>query len=619
VVPKTVVENQERDEFDRRDVGLVDSMVEEILDGDGQGYQKVATYFVEEGMAERDAWRELFQRWCQSAPEAAWEFARGDYGSKKIRWSTTILEIAIQEWAAIDAEATWRALENPSYSEHTAFIRGVMRSDIELGFQFLTEIDAEGGDQRQLALSPEWLFQLAEIDWQVALKWAEERDDLDLLGAVLAGVIVSDQAGAKQWLNRQVNRDRLLGGLGDFLGYSYAAYRPELMDFAMTMIPSGNRKNVMLQKAIEKLALKDPDLAVAEIERLFKDSHVKAEALAQVADRLKRADFTKAWEIVNRIDPSINSVRRVSIPRAEITKGAETKDGNGPIGYLWDLTSMTGIVSPSMIRSQMLSQLLVVDKEKALSFLAELPDDEILYAGNPMISRWMFYDPVECLKWCAEQVTSEISLESLYEIREYLNLDLSETSELLADLPTGSVRMGFVVALTDELVGDDPEAALSLVHDEGSHPELLQRVYESWAGDDPKAALAEMAEDSFAPPESWGFVVGESFKLDPAHTAEAVNVMPAGESRDVAISAIAKIYRDESDPLAATDWVLGIDEATLRQAKMEEVLQKMAMDLRLLRDPDLRNALELKIRSESNLSDEQEEHWLKRIETEFSN
>ncbi|YCM42450.1 hypothetical protein V2O64_14155 [Verrucomicrobiaceae bacterium 227] len=606
-------------DFEAGQLRFYDGVADRMVDADSKGMGELAAQFIAEEVEERRVWNALFTRWFEKDPKGAWAFV-GDHfleGS-----GVKVGEIAIEQWALIDPLAARAALGSPTASQFEALIRGAMMSDVELAFELMREGELNYPNHSYLQdwggrMLREKIAEYAVKDPGAALDWAESRSEPKLLGSVLSGWVLRDPAGARAWLNQREDRERVLIEVGNFLMGS-EFYHPEIIDFVASVLPPGNDRSEVLQEMIESLAYKDPDRSVLEAHRLFTNQSDQAEAIAKIASIVAKSDFEKAWEILGGIDPSVTGIRRVSIPRLEMSKGGVIEEMSGRSRYWWDLTSMRGLVWPGEIKSQMLADLLMVDKARALNFMSNLPPEQLLLITDETMERWMSHDPVEAVSWMATRLGDGGEVDDILFGSWFLDFaeDQERAQTVLKNLPEGTARTALARYLASDFGDGNPEETLEVTRETGGDAEAITDVYGGWASKNPGAALESLIADVEAPAEAWGAVASKAFREMPEETAQIVNALPEGKSRDAAMLEIAGVCAEDSHPIAGAEWALAIGDETMRAKGLESILERSAMDLRLSGEfaEDFREI----IGADQSLSGEQKKHWLNRVEAEFS-
>ena len=604
-------------------------LAEEILDAGSDEMTGIAKDLLSRERQRALVWKALFARWFRDDPESAWAFVSEHLmdGQKAF-----LSEIAIEEWATIDPTGAKEALSGEEERQMKALIRGALVSDIEFAFELLEEaglikiiplrndgrFDFNSDDPYQVCRLPRlWTWNEKVLEFSrknpvAALSWMENKNDEDLLGPILLGWALEEPVKVKAWLDQYHDRERAVIEIGNYL-MSFHHYQPEIMDFALQVIPAGDRKIKVAQHALESLAYKNPDLALKETHRLFDDAYIKAEAIGKIASIVAKSDYEKAWEILGELDPSILGIRRVVLPQIEISKDGEVEEERGLYQYGWGLTSMRGLVSPAGIKSEMLYRLLKVNKAKTLELMSEIPVENFFKVGGYALESWVHYDRRAAVTWLAEKFGGQGNIE---EIREWID-DFKDGGKIepsfLETLPNGTVRAALAVELAES-----PQAALQAVREAGGDEKAVDNIYFNWAYDEPEAALNGIAADQDAPPDAWVTVTSRAFEKLPEETAEIVSNLPAGESRDAAVRRIAEMCSNGSHPVVAARWALEIGDDTTRDKALEFVLEKTSLDLRIMGNDDVAERFREMISEDSKLNEAQKNHWLERLNLEFS-
>lgn len=564
------------------------------------------------------AWYGLFSCWFATDPAAAWDFVED---------RVPLQGIALEEWAALDPAAARAAVEAPSTDQWPQLIRGAARKDSAAAFQLLSEaLDAgleiipDNFDSIEaLGLEGRHLADLARSDPQLAVKWVERLEQPStFFGAVVYGWHESAPHDALAWLDQRPDRDKILFDLANYVDGFGVPYRSALTDLLVDALPAGNERLEALHHVLEALSYVDPDLAAKEAARVFPDPGLRAEAIGKIASIVSHTDFDKAWEILDQLDPSAQEIRRVNLPSVELSDGTGTSSVNALSSYELNLaSSMRGLVSPADIRSELLGDLIDIDKEAALRMMEKIPAADLLRIVGPAFETWQQRDPEEAVRWLAAKLGDQGKLDHTEDLLDHDWLDPAAMRDLIGELPDGTVRSALALQAAADLAESDPRAALRFARDSSTAPEVVEEVYQIWAANDVRAAFGHLAADPDAPPSAWARIAGEALREAPEEFARVVMDLADDAARDAAAAKIADFMSRSADPLAAPHWALAIRGESERQAALEAVFNRLGGDLRLARDEGTAESLRDLIASSTALPDAEKALWLKRIDLEF--
>ncbi|MCW1884329.1 hypothetical protein OKA04_06270 [Luteolibacter flavescens] len=557
------------------------------------------------------AWIGLFSCWFEKAPRAAWAFAAG---------RSDLRGIALEEWAKLDPGNARESLGPLSPDDLLALFRGAVEKDVLTAFRLLDE--ASAGDASLLDLSTiasqlerVRIADLASRDPEFASFWVDRLDLRYAEGALLLGRWKNDPAAATEWLGRQEHPADLLGELASFTYYD--DYSPALMDFVAGNFPAGNRRMEAIQRMLEQIAYKDPEFAASEASRVIPDDGLRAEAIGKIASLVADTDFDKAWSLLDTLDPSIQGLRRVSLPKIETQPELATGNTVRAFQYGFHLTSMRGLESPGNVRSNLLESLIYTDKDEAIRLMEKIPAKDFHYVGSSAFATWAARDYRDAVLWLAEKRSTGTGGD-IGDILDLVQVDAmrQEVPALIESLQPGTVRSALVALHAEDLAESDPLSAIAFAREATTADVGVSRAYATWADHNPLEALEYLKDDDAAPLEAWKSVVRQSFKEAPERTALVISALPSGDARDSAISSVLTLLED-SDPLSSGAWALFITDENSRKARFGSMIEKLTMDLRAAHDPATAEELRQQVEDAAGLSDTERQLWLDRIDLEF--
>ena len=576
-------------------------IAEALVDADAAGLARIAEVFLTAKQADARAWSAIFGCWMRLAPAAAWGFARRQ---AEPVGDMNLTLIALQQWAALDPQEARRVLDAPDASQYSALIRGALQHDVEGGFRLLDEALGTGVDVEEGALGGTCFVELARVDPPAAVAWTERLNLPGMLLHVLLGWVERSPAEAREWLEQRLDGADILTGSVGLASISRDAYRPELMNAFMSLIPPGKHKNDLVQEVLEVLAGGEPDFALKEALRLLAYPSARAEVIGAIASVMAKHDFSKALEILSLVEPPAPGTTRLENAADSEWLAA------GPCPY--------PNRGAQEIKLELLERLIEVDKDDALRQMEKLTAEELGLMQGEGIREWAKRDPEEAATWLARKLGHHGELTSV--ICWFMNMEMhgEPLRELVSSLPHGTVRTALAIAAADDIFTSDPAAALQFARESATSTEVADRVYQSWIARDPKDALARMAADPDASPAAWQNAVDNTFGKFPAETTAAMAALPPGNARDAAVLAMVKKSTAASDPLPLVTWALSIDEENSRENALEAVFTRIGLDLRLAGDAATAAALREALRHCEHLVDSERNRWLERLNREVA-
>lgn len=572
------------------------------------------------GNPDKKIWAAIFLRWFKENPREAWRFT---LNQSELNPAMDLRLQALEQWAALDPVSARAAVQTPGDPQFKALVRGAMRGDVEAAFRLMDEAlkSEEPLDtailqgQDNFGVEEEHFAALARKNPAAAIAWAERVTGSPFLGPVLVGWLETGPAAAREWLERRPDSARILDGAFNFMMWTGKSYSSQVMDACIAMTPEGNDRIESVNEVLERLAYFDPEKALKEVVRIFKDPANQAESIGKIASIVAEHDPAKAWELLDGLGSSSTGIRRVQLPAIETGDGTSDTDGLGLFQYAWSLTSMRGLISPAELRSDLLEKLIEVDKEQAILLMNRIPSAGFMDSAGNCIERWGSRDPEEACGWLALKLGSQGDVDDLRS-RSLLNeLDQETLHKLAADLPPGTVRTAVLTQLASELAKEDPLAALEFAKEQGAGVESVSAIYEKWATVNPQHALKHLVANPDGPPAAWEAVVGRSLKEFPEDTARAVDSIPAGAVRDAAISSLVDEEVKGDDPLPSAGWAVTLRDEKKRRHAMEALIDRVGMDLHFAGDAKTAAALRELVSKADGMAADEKSRWLDRIES----
>jgi len=394
------------------------ALADGLVDPNKADFREYALQIVALRPDDQKIWKVLFEIWFVRDPSGAWNFANHHIDREAY---STIYHLAIRTWASIDPQAASLALSDSTTDHRVALLESALSADPAFALSLVQNWDLstlrEHSKFNELPWE-DWIYELAKNNQGDLTQIIEDLENPDLLGAYFAGQAIANPTNALCWFSKQEDRERLLTHLGNYVGFANF-YEPALMDFVSLHLPRGDRRLEIMRYALDRLAEREPMRAADETQRLFSDPHQQAEILAIIAEGLLRTDFEAAWELASRIDSSIHFLRRVDIPNAELSSDGTFQSHFGPMGYRGDLTNMRGLVNPSKLKAQLLTELLMVDRNSAIQHLSNLPPKDLAVIGPFVLDRWIWYSPKEAFTFFANSFPSDIDSKNLWRFTNY--------------------------------------------------------------------------------------------------------------------------------------------------------------------------------------------------------
>jgi hypothetical protein len=587
-----------------------------LADADSLRLNQIARMLA--GNPDNKIWAAVFHKWFLENPSDAWRFALDHPGSNS---APDLRLIALEKWAALDPASARAAVQSPDELQFKAMVRGTLHGDVEAAFRLMDEAIKSSAPRDMAAdqipeyfgLNDEHFAALARKNPMVAISWAERMNPKQFLGPVIHALLETEPVVARAWLEKRQDRLNILDDAFDFMGGNGKYYSSQAMDFYMAMLPEGNRKFEDANRALEWLAYVDPDKAVKEVARIFKDPASQAEAIGKIARNMANDDPAKAWEILDRLGSDHSGIRRVALPSVETGESSSDADRGVPFSYLWSLTSMRGLVSPAAAKSDLLGNLIEVDKDKALQLMSRMALPEFMEVAQNSIERWGYRDPEETCGWLARKLGYHGDLNDLRNQSWFNDMDQETLKKLATDLPPGTMLTAVQTQLASDLAKKNPLAAIEFAQGQGADAKVTDAVYDAWVEANPKQALEHLAANPDATPKAWETVVEQSLKSFPQETVRAMESLPEGIARDAAVSSLVDYTLKGDDPLSAAAWAVTVRDSKRRNHAIEMLIDRVSMDLHLAGETETTAELRELITGATALSADEKSRWLERV------
>ncbi|MCX6878287.1 MAG: hypothetical protein NTW21_31410 [Verrucomicrobia bacterium] len=602
------------------------ALAEALADADAARLRKIATGLLARECRDIRVWRTVLQCWVTVAPQDAWTFAKrhadaqispGDPFASPPE-PNSLREATMAQWGKVDPRAARAALGGPAALEFMALVAAAMEADVEYGFLLLAEALPAGHalpEGRLDRTKDDLVANLARRNPTLALEWAQRLAPGELLAPVLVGWIGNDPAASRTWLDQQAQRAEILEQAAEFMADDGHRYQPQMFDLILASLPPGNAKAQAVQRILDQLARVDPELAIKEVERTLTDAGARAEALATIAGHVLGGDPARAWAILSRLDPSACGIPRAELPATELIVDGETRRLAPPSDFRRDLTNVT---APGELKAQLLDDMIWTDKEQALRCLAQCPPENLATIGGRVLRIWAAHDPEEAAAWLAPKLGDHATTADIGNWFERSNLTPQEMRALAEALPPGGFRAAFAAWTAGELVAADPSAALDFARAADGSPAALTEVYQAWAEADPAAAMRHLAADPQAPPAAWTTLVETACHRFPNEIADLVAALPSGPARDAGLAALVVNEAPAATPVTSVGWACGIEDEATRSATLESILDRVSLDLRLVRDGASAQSLRETVQAANAMPDSEKQRWLQRIDRELA-
>jgi hypothetical protein len=604
------------------------ALAEVLLAADAAGLKRLAEGMVGKGV-DCWEWRALFRGWFQVAPGAAWQFAdshrerlepkkeRDPFASPERPSDDSIREAAIAIWSRLDPRAARAALAGPEDVNFGDLVAGAMECEVAYGFQLLGETKEE--DWENHGDLSRHLARLARENPPLAREWADRLGTEDFAPALLVGWLHQDAAAAGKWLEQSGDVEYYLEQAVDLIGDDSGLYQPALLDLLVRLEPTGIARIAVLTQLFSALAEHDLPLALREIERAIPDPETRAASYLDIADHL-HSKPELAWEVLSRIEPGATGDRWTKAPAPEVTgDDAVTRfpTRKSPTYGGFPFTSGESESILEEVKRRALRAMFRIDKDRAVACLAGCPAGQIAAIGDEMIPLWAATNPIEAATWLSRNAKSPATDFSIDEWFSNAHLTHEETRSLVGELAPGGFRDAFVSWAAEEILPEDPVAALEFVRANTRSPVAQAEAYQRWANADTAAALEALANDPDAPPEAWREVVRHAAAGHLAKVGDYVEEMAEGPARDAALWAMADNAPRTTLPADRTAWACEIADATMRREMMDATLTGLGLDLREASNPDTLGDIRESIQAASTMTEVEKQTWLRRIQTEF--
>lgn len=593
-------------------------IAEDLTTADTASLARMADHFLQQESTDTRIWCAIFSCWMQVDPTAGWRFANRH---RITAMHANLPLIALQQWASVDPTAARQILAAPDAAQTTALVRGMLDHDVEDAFKLLNESWAVGIKLNQDVFATTdvaadyRLMQLAAIDPQQAILWSQRFNDPDLLGSVVVGWMTSAADDARQWLFTRTDAADILTVSATFISNHPTCYRPQVMDALMAHVPPGNHKLKTIIHVMESLAEEDPEMAIKECVRLL-DETTRPEAFAAIA-RSPHCDFEKAWNLLKTDGINPPHIARIALPAIENLTNDEAIEIGHLNSYVWGLTSMQDLAFPEQVKAELIDRMIEIDKQRAIKLLDNCTIAETTALGsNNAFDQWLANDPEEATRWLANKLGDQGDPEQVLTCINNLELNNEAWLTWAHQLPPGTVSTALEVMAYQSDLTSDPQPALRAARQSTAAAFWLEQVIATLAKRQPTTALQQLTGDAHATADIWNLVIATTMPSCPNESLTIIDALPDGEIRDAAIDAVINHYL--SDPITATKWALVIGNQAKRHSAMEMIFSHASLDLRVIGNRQTAATLRALVNDNEDLAEEEQSHWIERINREFT-
>jgi len=229
-------------------------------------------------------------------------------------------------------------------------------------------------------------------------------------------------------------------------------------------------------------------------------------------------------------------------------------------------------------REQQIAELdALLSGTNGLTILGQLPPDLINFAlGLPTFQSWLADDPRAAAAWLSSQSgISEARVNDL--IHDWSAKDPVELQQYLASLPAGEWKQKAFAVAGEQLVENDPVAAIDLAREMDSDPQqvgILEQATAQWAKSDFDSATqwAGQISDAALRERLLATAAVGLAANDPARGAtELLRSVQSDELFQKSAAEIAGVWA-EQNPMAAGEWVANLPETGARQSALANLV-----------------------------------------------
>lgn len=613
----------------------------EILDADTGGLRRIATRLLDTPETPTRAWVALFRQWVNHSPADAWDFANSHADFSFPRSDRTYLwggsdkppicgfrELTVFLWGQKDPRTARDLLEGPQAPEFPFLVAGALKNDPRFGFGLLDEMAEAGlsipGNIFADPFDIEWenwnearLAELARLDPDAAIRWARKLDHdwandfihTQHTAIALAGWFGSDCDAALAWLNQQPDAARIIEDLSSGLT-NHRLYQPRLLDLLIARLPEGNTKWDRVTRLVSDLVWLSPDLAAKEIRRALPTAALRAEALAKAA-RLMDDEPTKALDLLFQIEKGVSSYARQDIPTAEVMVDGDRRSYSGPMSYAMQLAGYGQCDDSDQLISILIGNVFWRDPDEGKRLLERLPPESLATTGSDAIEAWASHDPLESAKWLARKIQAPIE-DGASTVGDWFgDADLSqqEIRDLATTLPEGPFRKAFSAWAVTKIEDEQPENLIAFARATGGGDDAVTNAYGQYARKDFDAALAALSADPAPPGAAWKALAEALPADDPEADAGLLDQLDSGPVRDEVLIALADKHKSPDGSWRQAEYFCALANETTRRRRINDLLDRMSLNLTLARDPATIASLHELIDASATMSDAERERW----------
>lgn len=497
----------------------------------------------------------LFEKWAQTDPRAALEFALSLTGYDRYVATGAALEV----WAAADSHAAiaWTQKLPPGDPRSTVLqllIDALAKRDPAAALQFLRTLPRDqfaadaysiiftawaARDPRtaasQLLSTPRWqsgnwqnresvasliTMHWAETDPAAALAWARELPDASARRVAVerafegwANVDPKAACAALLALPPGTARSRLAGNLVRTLGNRDVPSAIQLIE----QMPAGETRNEATQNLAAQWAISDP-VAAAAYAAALPPGNARTSALLGVASQWARQDPPAAVAYFSALPP-------------DGTRDAALRD-------------IAGIFVDT-------------DVAAALALVDRLSSDETKKeAQRDIINRWARKEPRAAADYCLRKslYTDEQGGALAQVLAEWATQSPEQALAWVRQIREEKVRGKLLGSIVYRMAGTDPELAAGQFAKlpVANQRDVASEIASRWSRLDPAAAAAWVVQLPEGEARSWAqrSIASQWAALDPSETARWLEHLPASASRDASIQAFGEATRHAAPEMA---------------------------------------------------------------------
>ena len=357
---------------------------------------------------------------------------------------------------------------------------------------------------------------------------------------------------------------------------------PEAARAYALSLDEGILKTAALQGALSEWAGRDPMAALHWLDSLPADSSTNS-SRKQVFRKLLNSDFETAREfIASQTDPLARREILESLYIQNLSWNKSYEEIQAVVDWIGEVT--TGQLYDRKIQDAVRA-LADLDMTQAKDFALNMrPGNGRLSALGAIASKLAEVDPKAALDFALSLEFEDERERALSNMGWQMSRNsLKQSSELIAQSKDPLVQNRLATQIAREWADFDHAGALAWserLTEENARKNAVQEVFKRWIQSDPESAMRYAEND--VPSEERGSLYQRGFyewaRQDPGMAVDWLGQLPEDieeNHRDRIYDQVASAYV-KHDPLAASEWIAGMDEGPARDSSVQSLVNQIS-------------------------------------------